>query len=137
MLEKRSVSGQPRKLLTPSCAHRRRSIERSDRDDGGVPPRPTMPPLLLPNPIKFVERASSSELARFGNASATTPGGLRASLERSWTGAAFAQECTAASPCPSASAGADSLIGYLVAGPTGVWIVEIDLTRIGPVSRTF
>jgi len=52
-------------------------------------------------------------------------------------GAAFAQECTAASPRPSASAGADSLIGYLVAGHTGILIVEIDLTRIGPGSRTF
>ena len=106
-------------------------------DDGEASPRPTIPTLLLPNPIKFVERASSSELARFGNASATTPGGLRARLERSWTGAAFAQECNAASPCPSASAGADSLIRFLVAGHTGVLIVEIDLTRIGLVSRTF
>ena len=35
MLEKRSVSGQPRKLLTPSCAHRRRSFERSDRMTAG------------------------------------------------------------------------------------------------------
>ena len=64
-------------------------------------------------------------------------GGVAASVERSWTGAAFAQERNAASPCPSASAGANSVIRIFVAGPTGVLIVEIDLTRIGPVSQTF
>jgi hypothetical protein len=34
-------------------------------------------------------------------------------------------------------ASADSLIRFLVAGHIGVLIVEIDLTRIGPVSRMF
>jgi hypothetical protein len=64
------------------------------------------------------------------------PGGLRAGLERSCIGGAtFAQECNAASPCPSATTVAGSLIRFLVAEHTGVLIVEIDLTRIGPVSR--
>jgi hypothetical protein len=66
------------------------------------------------------------------------PGGLCIGLERSSIGdATFAQGCNAASPWPSASAGADSLIGSLVAEHTGDLIVEIDLTRIGSVSRTF
>jgi hypothetical protein len=59
-------------------------------------------------------------------------------LERSWiSGVTLAQEYNAASPCFSAGAGADSLIRFLVAGHTGVLIVEIDLTRIGPVSGMF
>jgi hypothetical protein len=66
------------------------------------------------------------------------PGDLRAGLERSWIcGATLAQERNAASPCPSAEAGAGSLFTFLVARHTGVLIVEIDLTRIGPVSRMF
>ena len=70
--------------------------------------------------------------------SATTPGRWCAGLERSWiSGATLAQEDNAASPRPSAGAGADSLIRFLGAGHTGVLIVEIDLTRIGLVSRTF
>ena len=48
----------------------------------------------------------------------------------------LAQEYNTASPCPSASTGADSLIRFLVAEHTGVVIVKIDLTRIGPVSQT-
>jgi hypothetical protein len=75
-------------------------------------------------------------LAGFADAGATMPGGLRAGLERSWIGeAAFAQACNAPTPCPSPGAGADSLIRFLVAEHTGISIVEIDLTRIGPVSR--
>jgi hypothetical protein len=75
-------------------------------------------------------------LAGFANAGATMPGGLRAGLERSWIGeAVFAQASNAPTPCPSPGAGADSLIGFLVAEHTGISIVEIDLTRIGPVSR--
>ncbi len=63
--------------------------------------------------------------------------GLRAGLERSWIGGAtFAQECNAASPCPSAATVADSLVRFLAAEHTGFLIVEIDLTRIGSVSRT-
>ena len=62
------------------------------------------------------------------------PDGLRAGLERSWLGGGtFAQACNAASPRPSA--GADSLVTALIAEHTGDLIVEIDLTRIGPVSR--
>ena len=64
------------------------------------------------------------------------PGGLRAGSERSWIdGVAFAQECGAASPCSSAATVTDPLIGFLVTEHTGVLIVEIDLTKIGPVSR--
>jgi hypothetical protein len=48
-------------------------------------------------------------------------------------GATFAQERNA--PCPSAATVADSPIRLLVAEHNGVVIVEIDLTRIGPVSR--
>ena len=74
----------------------------------------------------------------FRNASATIPGGLRASLERSRIGGAtLAQECKAASPCPSAATVANSLIGFLVAEHAGVLIVKIDLTWIRPVSQTF
>jgi hypothetical protein len=70
--------------------------------------------------------------------SATTPGRWCVGLERSCIGGAtLAQEDNAASSRPSDGAGADSLIRFLVAGHTGVLIVEIDLTRIGPVSRTF
>ena len=65
------------------------------------------------------------------------PGGLCAGLERSWMGSArVAQACNAASPRPSAGAGANSLVMALIAEHTGDLIVEIDLTRIGPVSRT-
>ena len=65
------------------------------------------------------------------------PDGLLAGLERSWIGGGtFAQACNAASPRPSAGAGADSLVTALIAEHTGDLIVEIDLTRIGPVSRT-
>ena len=48
-----------------------------------------------------------------------------------------AQECKAASPCPSAATVANSLIGFLVAEHAGVLIVKIDLTWIRPVSQTF
>ena len=65
------------------------------------------------------------------------PGGLRAGLERSWIGGGTFAQTDAASPCPSAATVADSPIRFLVAEHTGVFIVEIDLTRIGPVSRTF
>src|SRR5277367_2758006 len=76
-------------------------------------------------------------LAGFRNAGATMPGGLCAGLERSWMGSArVAQACNAASPRPSAGAGANSLVMALIAEHTGDLIVEIDLTRIGPVSRT-
>ena len=72
------------------------------------------------------------------DASATTPGRLRAGLERSWIGGAiFAQEeCNATSPRPAAATVAESLIRFFVAKHAGVLIVEIDLTRIGSVSRT-
>jgi hypothetical protein len=64
-------------------------------------------------------------------------GGLRVGLELSWiSGATFTQDCNAASPCPSAVTVAGSLIRDLVAEHTGILIVETDLTRIGPVSRT-
>ena len=76
--------------------------------------------------------------SRDSGANATIPGGLRASLKRSWIGGAtFARDCKAASPCPSAATVANSLIGFLVAEHAGVLIVKIDLTWIGPVSQTF
>ncbi len=62
--------------------------------------------------------------------------GLRAGLERSWIGGAtFAQECKAASPCPSAATVANSFIGFLVAEHAGVLIVKIDLTWIRPFPK--
>jgi hypothetical protein len=64
------------------------------------------------------------------------PGSLRVGSERSWIdGAVFTQECDAAASCPSAATVTDSLIGFLVTEHNGVLIVEIDLTKIGPVSR--
>ena len=137
MLEKRSVSGQPRKLLTPSCAHRRRSIERSDRMTAG------RRRVRQSRPCFCRTRSSLSKERRVRSSrdSGTRARRRRGVCARAWKGhgsaRAFAQECNAASPCPSASAGADLLIRFLAAGHTGVLIVEIDLTRIGPVSRTF
>jgi hypothetical protein len=97
------------------------------------------PPLLFAKPDQACRKsiARGQGIAGFRNASAPMPGGLCAGLEWSWIGGAtFAQACNAASPFPSVGAGADSLIGSLVAGHTGDLIVDIDLTRIGPVSRT-
>ena len=66
------------------------------------------------------------------------PGGLRTGLERSSIGrATIAQECNVVAPCPSIGWRGLLLIRFLVPEHTGVLIVEIDLTRIGPVSRTF
>jgi hypothetical protein len=106
---------------------------------GGGRVRQSRPPALAkPDQAcrKSIERGR--RIAGFWNASAPMPGGLCAGLEWSRiSGATFAQACNAASPFPSVCAGADSLIGSLVAGHTGDLIVDIDLTRIGPVSRTF
>jgi hypothetical protein len=103
------------------------------------PPRPTIPAFALAKPDQVCRKniEHGCGLTGFRNASATMPGGLRAGLELSWIGGAtFAQECNAASPCPTVT---DSLvrIRFVVAEHAGVLIVEIDLTRIGPVSRTF
>ena len=65
------------------------------------------------------------------------PGGLRAGLERSWIGGAISRR--SAMPlhrAPPAATVTGSRARFLIAVHTGVLIVEIDLTRIGPVSRT-
>jgi hypothetical protein len=67
--------------------------------------------------------------------SSTIPGGLRAGSRPG--GAAFAQACKAASPCPWATADTGSPIGFFVAEHAPVSIVEIDLTRIGAGPRAF
>ena len=75
---------------------------------------------------------------RLRDASAITPNSLRAGSERRCVGGVtFAQDCNFASPCASAATVAASPIVFIVAKHAGVLIVEIDLTRIGPVSRTF
>jgi hypothetical protein len=109
-------------------------------DVGEAPPRPTFPPLLLPSPITFVERAK----AWLGGSrdSGTRARQSRAVRAPAWNGhgiggAAFASECKAASAWPSAATVANSPIGFLVAEHAGVLIVKIDLTGIGPVSQTF
>jgi hypothetical protein len=96
------------------------------------------PALAKPDKVCRKSIEPGRRLAGFRNASATMPGGLCAGLERSWIGGAtFAQECNATSPRASAGAGADSLVMSFIAEHTGGLIVEIDLTRIDPVSRTF
>jgi hypothetical protein len=110
------------------------------REDGEPPLRPDNPALALAEPDQVCLSSIGHGWSQAGlrNASATMPGDLRAGSERSWIdGATFAQECGAVSPYPSAFTVTDSLIGFLVTEHSGVLIIEIDLTRIGLVSRTF